>query len=125
MTILVLAEDDGDIRMIAARILSRAGYTVIEAADGAEALQAVREHGPAAVVSDIDMPVMSGVELCRAIRSDPATMDLPVIFVSGSLTPGDERPAAAQATAILSKPFAPKELVATVERVLHSAGYDG
>src|SRR3954451_25114084 len=110
MTTLVLAEGDDDIRVIAARILTRAGYTVIEAADGAAALEAVREHRPAAVVSDVDMPRMTGVELCMTLRADPATSDLPVIFVSGSLMPGDIRPVEAQATAVLYKPFRPRDL---------------
>lgn len=118
MTTLVLAEDDEDIRMIAARILRRAGYTVVEAADGAEALTAVREHQPAAVVSDIDMPRLSGIDLCLTLRADPATADLPVIFVSGSLLPGDTRPARAQATAVVSKPFGPRDLVNSVQEAL-------
>jgi CheY-like chemotaxis protein len=121
MTILVLAEDDGDIRTITGRILRRAGYTVIEVADGAAALTAVREHGPAGVVSDIDMPVMSGVDMCLALRSDPATEELPVIFVSGSLAPGDTRPEVARATAILLKPFRSRDLVACVDKVLRAA----
>jgi CheY-like chemotaxis protein len=87
---------------------------VVETADGAAALQAVREHWPAVVVSDIDMPVMSGVELCRALRADAATADLPVIFVSGNLMPGDTRPERAGATAIVSKPFLPRELLTCV-----------
>jgi|SRR3954468_16189690 CheY-like chemotaxis protein len=118
MTTLVLAEDDDDIRAVTARILRRAGFAVVETADGAAALAAVREHRPAVVVSDIDMPVMSGVELCRSLRSDPATKDLPVILVSGSLTPGDDRPKTAQATAVVSKPFRPRELVDCVAEAL-------
>ncbi|MFC3990697.1 response regulator [Actinoplanes siamensis] len=122
MTLLVVAEDHDDIRMVMARVLSRAGYTVVEAGDGAAALAAVREHAPAAVVSDIDMPVISGVDLCLAIRSDPATSQLPVIFVSGSLTPGDERPARAGATAVVTKPFTPQRLVECVREVLARHG---
>jgi CheY-like chemotaxis protein len=118
MTVLVLAEDDDDIRMVAARILRRAGFTVIEAADGEAGLAAVREHRPAALVSDIDMPHRSGVDLCLAVRADPATAALPVIFVSGSLTPGDDRPARAGATAVVMKPFLPAELVACVRATL-------
>ncbi|GIF17211.1 response regulator [Actinoplanes teichomyceticus] len=125
MTLLVLAEDDDDIRVLAARILRRAGFTVIEAVDGAEALTAVHQHRPTAVVSDIDMPRMSGVELCMALRGDPATEDLPVVFVSGSLTPGDTRPAQAGATAVLLKPFLPADLVACVEKTLHGGHHDG
>ncbi|BCJ46919.1 response regulator [Actinoplanes ianthinogenes] len=122
MTLLVVADDHDDIRMIMARVLRRAGYTVVEAADGAEALRAVREQSPAAVVSDIDMPVMSGIDLCRELRADPATRDLPVILVSGSLLPGDERPAQAQATAVITKPFAPQGLVESVRALVPSAG---
>ncbi|GAA2470498.1 response regulator [Winogradskya humida] len=125
MTLLVLAEDDDDIRMITARVLRRAGYTVIETADGAAALAAVREHRPAGVVSDIDMPVMSGVDLCLELRADPATKDLPVIFVSGSLIPGDTRPAQAQATAILAKPFRSPELVTCVQNALEQGRQAG
>ncbi|GAA4603417.1 CheY-like chemotaxis protein [Actinoplanes octamycinicus] len=122
MTTLVVADDHDDIRMIMARVLRRAGYTVVEAADGAEALRAVREQTPAAVVSDIDMPVMSGVDLCREIRADAATRDLPVLFVSGSLMPGDDRPARAQATAVITKPFTPQGLVESVRALVTASG---
>lgn len=124
MTVLVLAEDDDDIRAITARILRRAGYDVVETADGAAALEAVAAHRPTALVSDIDMPVMSGIELCLAVRADPATRDLPVIVVSGSLTPGDTRPQQAQATAIVSKPFLPRELVACVQKAIEAGHQD-
>ncbi|GIE90186.1 response regulator [Actinoplanes regularis] len=125
MTVLVLAEDDDDIRKLSARILRRAGYTVIEAVDGGTALEAVREHNPAVVVSDVDMPVMTGVELSLALRADPATRDLPVIFVSGSLIPGDARPTEGQATDVLLKPFLPADLLACVEKVLETGHIDG
>nr|WP_280528278.1 response regulator [Actinoplanes ianthinogenes] len=75
------------------------------------------------VVSDIDMPHLTGVELCRTIRADPATATLPVIFVSGSLVPGDSRPVDAQATAILCKPFKPAELIACLDKAL-AAGHE-
>jgi CheY-like chemotaxis protein len=118
MTVLVLAEDDDDIRMLAARILRRAGFAVIEVSDGNAALVAVREHRPAALVSDIDMPHLSGVDLCLELRADPATAGLPVIFVSGSLTPGDDRPVRAGATAVVLKPFLPADLVKRVRETL-------
>lgn len=121
MTTLVVAEDDDDIRAIVVRVLTRAGYAVLEAADGAAALRAVREHGPDVVVSDIDMPEMSGVDLCLRLRAEPATKDLPVIFISGSLIPGDTRPVDAGATAVLRKPFLPRDLLACVEAALPKA----
>ncbi|MFF5079403.1 response regulator [Actinoplanes sp. NPDC000266] len=125
MAAVVVAEDDDDIRMITVRLLRRAGHTVEEAPDGQAALELVRQVQPDVVVSDIDMPRMSGVQLCQAIRADPTTADLPVIFVSGSLLPGDARPAAAQATAILRKPFKPAELLACLDKALTSGHEPG
>ncbi|MFC7531953.1 response regulator [Actinoplanes sp. GCM10030250] len=125
MALIVAVEDQVDIRDILVRVLKRAGHTVVEAADGAAGLQAVRKHQPDLVISDIDMPVMSGVEMSQAIRRDPESGKLPVIFVSGSLTPGDPRPVQGQVTAVLLKPFTPKELLACVEKVLAGEYGDG
>jgi CheY-like chemotaxis protein len=125
MAVLVLAEDDADIRNIMVRVLRRAGHTVVEAPDGAAGLQAVREHQPDLVVSDIDMPNMSGVELAQAIRADPQTRALPVLFVSGSLTPGDRRPKLAEATAVMLKPFKARDLAACVQTLIDDGHQDG
>ncbi|BFU45567.1 response regulator [Krasilnikovia sp. MM14-A1004] len=123
MALVVVAEDEDDIRSLVVRMLHRAGHEVIAAADGAVALEGVRENRPDAVISDLDLPRMSGVELCRAIRTDANTADLPVILVSGSLLPGDPRAVEARATAILAKPFLPQELVACLDKAL-AAGHD-
>ncbi|RZU53624.1 response regulator receiver domain-containing protein [Krasilnikovia cinnamomea] len=123
MALVVVAEDEDDIRSLVVRMLHRAGHEVIEAPDGAVALQAVRERHPDAVISDLDLPRMSGVELSQAIRTDANTAALPVILVSGSLLPGDRRAVDARATAILTKPFLPRELVACLDKAL-TAGHD-
>ncbi|AGL16546.1 response regulator [Actinoplanes sp. N902-109] len=120
MALVVVAEDDGDIREIMERVLRRAGHTVVAAGDGAAGLAAVRERRPDLVVSDIDMPVMSGIEMTLALRGDPATEDLPVLFVSGSVAPGDPGPAAVEGTSVLFKPFLPAELTAAVDQALHA-----
>lgn len=125
MALLVIAEDDDDIRAIMVRVLRRGGHAIVEAADGAAALEAVREHRPQAVVTDLDMPAMTGAELCLAIRADDELRELPVIFVSGSLMPGDTRPVDAGATAVLGKPFRPADLTGVLDRALadgHHAG---
>src|SRR3712207_5406446 len=111
MALIVVADDDDDVRTVTERMLRRAGHAVIPVCDGAEALLAVREHRPQLVVSDIDMPRMSGVGLGQALRADPATPQLAVLLVSGSVAPGDTRPADAQATAFLRKPFTREELL--------------
>ncbi|MEV4635922.1 response regulator [Actinoplanes sp. NPDC049548] len=125
MADVLVAEDDDDIRGIIVRLLRRAGHDVRAAADGAQAWQLLGEQPPDIVVSDIDMPVMSGVELCQAIRNDPALQSLPVLLVSGSLMPGDDRPVRAQATAILGKPFSPQELQACVAKALQTGHHRG
>lgn len=98
---------------------------MVLAADGGAGLQAIREHVPDVVVSDIDMPAMTGVELCQALRADPTTNNLPVVFASDSLMPGDSLPEDAQATGFLRKPFEPRELVGCVDKALHSGHEDG
>jgi CheY-like chemotaxis protein len=84
---IVVADDDDDVREIIVQTLRQQGHTVIGVMDGAAAFTQVNRHHPAVVVSDIDMPTMSGIDLCRAIRADPDLRSTPVVFVSGSLPP--------------------------------------
>jgi CheY-like chemotaxis protein len=117
---IVVVEDNEQLRQLTVRVLQRAGHTVVAAADGAAGLEAVRDHTPDLVVSDIDMPVMSGVEMCRALRADDRTAHLPVLFVSGSLVPGDTRATDAGVSALMHKPFRPAGLLACVEQLLRT-----
>lgn len=125
MAVVVVAEDDDDIRTIIVRLLRRSGHEVVAAADGAVAFEAVRLRRPEAVVTDLDMPVMTGAALCQALRADQDFCDLPVVFVSGSLVPGDTRPADAGATAVLTKPFKPKDLTDILDGVLATGHQQG
>ncbi|GIE87729.1 response regulator [Actinoplanes regularis] len=122
---IVVAEDHDDIRYVLQRSLERAGHRVVTAADGAAALAAVRLHCPDLVVTDIDMPYLSGLDLCRAIRADDDLRHIPVVVASGSLVPGDERASAAGASATLLKPFVPAQLLALVTALLPRAAADG
>ena len=115
---IVVAEDHEDIRYALTRSLENAGHRVVAAADGAAALAAVREHVPDLVVTDVDMPKMTGLDLCRAIRSDSVLRHIPVVLASGSMLPGDHRAAEAGATALLLKPFVPAQLVELVSTLL-------
>ena len=115
---IIVAEDHEDIRYILQRALERAGHQVITTADGAAALEAVRLHRPDVVVSDVDMPLMTGLDLCRAIRADADLRHIPVVLASGSLLPGDARAAEAGASATLLKPFVPAQLLACVAALL-------
>jgi CheY-like chemotaxis protein len=121
---IIVAEDHEDIRYVLKRALERAGHEVVEAADGAAALEAVRRHRPDMVVSDVDMPRMTGLDLCRAIRADADLRHIPVVLASGSMLPGDERAAEVGASATLLKPFLPAQLLACVAALLPQAHAD-
>jgi CheY-like chemotaxis protein len=118
MAVIVTAEDDDDIRTVTARCLQRAGHTVVAMADGAQALDAVRHHRPDLVITDVDMPQLTGLQLCRAIRDDPKLHAIPVVLVSGSIHPDDPRAVQAGATGILPKPFLPSELLNRITALL-------
>jgi len=116
--ILVVDDQRANVEMLAG-VLTARGYEVLTALDGESALQQVREGAPDIVVSDILMPQMDGYELCRRLRSDPATTLLPVILVT-SLDPLQERVNGLDAGAddFLSKPVNWEELFARVRSLL-------
>jgi CheY-like chemotaxis protein len=118
MALLVTAEDNDDLRKAMARSLQRAGHTVVDTADGAQALSAVQQHRPDAVITDVEMPLMTGLQMCRAIRDDPHLKHTPVLVVSGSIDPQDQAAKDAGVTAVVSKPFAPADLVHHVNDIL-------
>jgi DNA-binding response OmpR family regulator len=77
---LLLVEDDPDIQLVARAALKRAGFTVAVSPDGEAALERVRSDRPDVVLLDWMMPDMDGPEVCRRLKSDAATADIPVIF---------------------------------------------
>jgi CheY-like chemotaxis protein len=118
MAVVLVAEDDPDVSLALTIILRRAGHAVLAAADGVAAFELARECRPELVLTDLDMPGMTGLDLCRAVRLDPVLRDTPVVIVSGSLRHGDPRAAQVRACGVLLKPFANDELVGIVERLL-------
>jgi CheY-like chemotaxis protein len=124
MAVIVTAEDNDDIRSMVARSLRRAGHVVFPNADGADALAAAREHRPDVVITDVDMPRMTGLELSRAIRDDDDLKHTLVLVVSGSIELHDARAADAGVTAVLGKPFVPSELLHHLDELLaHPSRY--
>jgi len=115
---IVLAEDQEDIRRVIVRLLQRAGHTVVATVDGVEALDAVHQHRPDIVITDVGMPRMDGLQLCRAIRADPQLCDIPVMVVSGALLPDDPAAAEAGVSTIVTKPFMPPDFLCQVEHLL-------
>jgi two-component system phosphate regulon response regulator PhoB len=122
MSTVLLAEDDPDIRHLVSAKLLRSGFDVIETADGAEALAAIRRRRPDLVLIDLRMPRLEGLEVLRELRADPGTARLPVIVLTARTRGLDAQLGyAAGATDYIVKPFSPRELVRRVEDVLTRA----
>jgi DNA-binding response OmpR family regulator len=116
-TVLV-ADDDPDVVALVARRLSKAGYKVITASDGEEALQMAQEHLPDLAVLDVMMPKLTGLDVTRRLREEPATENMLVMLISAGFESDDMFGAPDGADDHLKKPFAPHELPNRVEAVL-------
>jgi CheY-like chemotaxis protein/phosphoribosyl 1,2-cyclic phosphodiesterase len=114
LTVLVV-DDDEDLRLLASRVLTKIGYTVLEASGGVEGLEMIKKSRPDLVLLDLAMPAPGGVEVLRAIRSNPDLANLAVIVMTAS---GDEATTResfeAGATDFVTKPFTPPQLNARV-----------
>lgn len=124
MAVVLIAEDNADVRHVLTRMFTRAGFTAWATSDGLAALRAARERQPDVVVTDLDMPGMNGLELCQAIRADPDLTDVPVGILSGSLQHGDPRAADAHACGVWLKPFAGAELVSAVQALIDAGPHE-
>jgi two-component system, cell cycle response regulator DivK len=116
---VLVVEDDFNALSGYLEFLAAAGFEPTGVGDGAEALSIALRHPPAAVVTDITMPGMSGFELAAALRCDVRTRQVPVIGLTAHWTP-DVRARAVDVAmqAVLLKPCVPSHLVAELERVL-------
>lgn len=117
-TILVVDDAPPNVKLLRL-ILKDAGYRVLEAGGGPEALEILRREKPDAMVLDVRMPGMTGYEVCQAVRRDPAFATLPVIMVTALSLPEERiRGIEAGATDFISKPFSRKELLARLQASL-------
>jgi PAS domain S-box-containing protein len=118
-SLILNIDDTSSSRYTKTRILKQAGYRVIEASNGADALRAVREESPNLVLCDVNLPDMSGIEVCRAIKNDPLTRSTPVVQISATFVTPDDQIAGLEGGAeiYLTEPIEPIELT-TVVRVL-------
>ncbi|MCW8131036.1 MAG: protein kinase [Planctomycetota bacterium] len=113
--LVLCAEDQEEMALFIREVLEEGGYRVVACVNGKEALQKIPEAKPVVVLLDIDMPVMNGLEACRALREDPAYKDLPVIFLTGHDDAESVRKAVwGGATDYLTKPFDPADLLERV-----------
>jgi DNA-binding response OmpR family regulator len=115
---VLIVEDDDDLRSVIGSAVADAGYTAVEAADGAAALAACEERDPDVVLLDLNMPRLGGQAFAEAYRRGRGQAK--IIVMSGTAT-GGEISAQVRAAAFLSKPFEIEKLLGAVRRVLRSA----
>lgn len=113
-------EDNEANRYIVGRILRNAGFSVVEATTGEAGLNAVIEHRPDLVILDVKLPDLNGFEVCRQIKSNPATAFIPVLHLSASFVKSQDKAEGLDsgADAYLVQPVEPIELLATLRSLL-------
>ena len=122
MTVVLVADDDADIRDLVAFKLEQAGLEVIAVEDGESALEEARVREPALAVLDISMPGLSGIDVCRILRSEPATAGILIIMLTARVQEQDvEGGFSAGADDYVTKPFSPRELVSRIQALLSRA----
>ena len=118
---VMVVDDNKELVLILKRYLEAEGYEVIPAYDGPEALELVPTTRPEIIVLDVYMPQMSGKDVLRRLKQDPATADIPVIMQTAASEPQDfEDTAVSGADAHLPKPGDPPDLLLMIRRLLQA-----
>ena len=119
MASVLIVDDDPFIRkLIATTLEDVAGFDLVEAADGRQAVEAAARARPELVFLDIEMPGLDGLEACRRLRADPHTARATIVILTAAAAGDAERDAeTAGADLFLTKPFSPLELLTLVHRL--------
>ena len=118
--VVVIADDDADIRHLVGVAVQRAGATVgASVADGEAAWQAIQAIGPDLAILDVAMPSMSGLQVCRSVRSDPAIAGTRVLLLSAAVHPTAIKAGLDAGADLYShKPFSPRSLATQIRDLL-------
>jgi DNA-binding response OmpR family regulator len=120
---VLVAEDERDIRELIGFTLRFAGLDVTLTKNGAEAVEQALQLKPDLIMLDVRMPKMTGYEVCRALKENPDTSDIPVVILSAKGQDGEiQEGIEAGADHYIVKPFAPEELTNRVKDILRDAG---
>jgi CheY-like chemotaxis protein len=120
MTKVLVADDSNATRKIAKLSLEQGGYTVVEAADGQQAVALAKTEHPDLILLDAEMPEMDGWEACRTVKDDPVLASIPVYLCTGhDLSEEPEQLTEAKANGYITKPYNPAQLLSLVAEALH------
>ncbi|MDD4237381.1 MAG: response regulator transcription factor [Desulfotomaculaceae bacterium] len=127
MSKILVVDDEKNILELVRFNLEREGYQVFVSLDGASALELARSEIPALIILDIMLPEMDGIEVCRELRREPVTRDIPILMLSAKADELDRVLGLEMgADDYVTKPFSPRELVARVKaRLRRSAREEG
>src|SRR5499433_614217 len=113
---ILVVEDQADNRRILQDLLTSAGYEIILAENGQEALEVVARERPNLILMDIQLPLLDGYETTRRIKADPVLRAIPIIVITSYALSGDESKAkAAGCNGYVSKPYSTRQLLATIQ----------
>ena len=119
---ILVVDDEDMVRRLLQRMLERQGYEVDLAANGEEAMERARERVPDAILLDMYMPGMDGAEVCRALKREPATAEIPVRMLSGDDAPESHAAGReAGASEFLSKPFELGDVLRRLHQAIEAA----
>lgn len=121
---ILIIDDEEDLRLLASHALTldRSDFEVIDAKEGASGIQRAKDEKPAIIILDIMMPKMDGYEVCRRLKADPVTRDIPVVMLTASNDPQlTQKAFEAGAVACLTKPYGRRSLVNCVDMALASS----
>ena len=117
---ILVVEDQEDNRQILRDLLTNAGYEMLVAEDGVQALEQAEKHRPDLILMDIQLPILDGYEATRRLKANPELKAIPIIVVTSYALSGDEEKArAAGCDAYVAKPFSPRALLAKMREYLH------
>jgi len=118
---ILVVDDEVHIVQVVAIKLRNNGFEVVTAENGAEALELAGREKPDLIVTDFQMPVMTGLELTENLRKQPETAEIPVILLTArGFAVEEEQRQALGISACLSKPFSPREVLGCIEEVLQA-----
>ena len=123
---ILVVDDESHIVQVLSLKLRNAGYDVTTASDGEEAFELACESTPDLVITDFQMPYMTGLELCRALKDNDATSNVPVVMLTArGYALEDDDLVTGNIREVLSKPFSPRAVLKLVESLLSESCSEG